>query len=63
MHVGDIVFFPASGKYIKYVIKKIIDDDLLVIIYKSKQFNWLSLSDVIGLNDFLKIYKNEEIYE
>ena len=63
MQVGDIIFYPTREGYIKYIIKKIIDDDLFVTSYKSKQLNWLNISDVITFDDFIKIYKNEEIFE
>ena len=39
-----------------------IDDDILVISFKSKEPNWLNKSDVISLATLKKIYNNEEIY-
>ena len=63
MCVGDIVFFPEEGGFIKYIIKKIVQNEILVISYKTRQFNWLNVSDVIGLDDFIKVYKNERIFE
>ncbi len=63
MQVGDIVFYPTKEGYIKYIIKKIIGNDLFVTSYKSKQLNWLDISDIITFDDFTKIYKNEEVFD
>lgn len=63
MFIGDIVFLPTKEGYVKYVIKKIIDNELLVISYRTKQFNWVDSSEVIELEKFKNIYNNEEIFE
>lgn len=63
MFIGDIVFLPTKEGYVKYVIKKIIDNELLVISSRTKQFNWVDSSEVIELEKFKNIYNNEEIFE
>ncbi len=62
MYVGEIVYLPIREGFVKYVIKKMVDDDILVISFKSKEPNWLNKSDVISLATLKKIYNNEEIY-
>ena len=63
MHSGDIVFFPIKQGFIKYIIKNVIDDELFVISFRSKRTNCIDLKDVIKYDDFIKIYKNEQIFE
>lgn len=64
MYVGDIVYLPVQGGFIKYVVKKIFDNmELLVITYKTKIQNCINASDVITSNDLKKIYSDEIIYE
>ena len=63
MYVGDIVFLPVEGGYIKYIIKKKVDNEILVKTYKSRMLNWLDVSQVLTFDDFINIYKNEEIFE
>lgn len=62
MYIGEIVYLPTREGFVKYIIKKIVDDGLLVISYKTHQLNWLDKSDVISLNQLKRIYNNEEIY-
>lgn len=62
MYIGEIVYLPIRDGFVKYSIKKIVDDNILVISCKTKQPNWLCKSDVISLNKLKKIYNNEEIY-
>ncbi len=62
MYVGEIVYLPIREGFVKYIIKKMVDDDILVISFKSKEPNWLNKSDVISLATLKKIYNNEEIY-
>lgn len=62
MHAGDIVFYPTQDGYIQYVIRKVINDTLVVTSYKTKEQNWVSKSDVIDVDDFINIYKHEKIY-
>lgn len=63
MLAGDIVYYPINGLYIKYIVKMIDDDQIIVTTYKSKQLNWLSKSDVISAIEFKEKHKNEIIYE
>ena len=63
MCTGDIVFLPTNGGYLKYIIKKIIDDELIVKSIKSNKLNWLTKSDVLTLDEFKNKYNNEEIFE
>lgn len=62
MYIGEIVYLPIREGFVKYIIKKIVDDNILVISYKTHQLNWLDKSDVISLNHLKRIYNNEEIY-
>lgn len=62
MYIGEIVYLPIREGFVKYIVKKMVDDNILVISYKTRQLNWLSKSDVISLNKLKKIYNNEEIY-
>ena len=55
MHIGDIVFLPFEGQYIKYKVKKIVGDEILVVSFKDNSLNWLNISDVINLEEYLKI--------
>lgn len=63
MNRGDIVFLPISEGYVKYIIKKIFDGELIVSSYKTHQLNCVNYSDVIDFTTFVKMYNNEEIYE
>lgn len=63
MQPGDIVFLPITNGYVKYIIKSIIDDTLIVTTPKSKQHNWINVSDVIPLEQIIYDYSNKIIYE
>lgn len=63
MCVGDIVFLPTNGGYLKYIIKKIIDDEIIVVSCKSLQLNCLDKSEVIPFQEFINKYNYEQIFE
>ena len=60
---GDIVFYPVNGGYIKYIITKVVGHDIFVKSFKTHSLNWIDASDVIQFEDFIKDYKDEEIFE
>lgn len=62
MCVGEIVYLPIREGFVKYIIKKIVNDELLVLSYKTGQANWVEKSDVLSLIQLQEIYNNEEIY-
>lgn len=63
MLAGEIVYFPYKDGFVRYKIRKIMDDDLLVLTYKSNISNCVPISEVLTTEQFAKTYKNEIIYE
>ena len=63
MYPGEIVYYPYKGVYIKYTIKKIFDNELLVVTTKTLQKNWLTCDEVVSSEHFKELYNNEEIYD
>lgn len=63
MFAGQIVYLPYKGNWIRYKIKKVCDDELLVFTFKSDISNWVSINDVLTTEEFIKCYKDEKIYE
>ena len=60
---GDIVYLPYKGSYIRYKVRKVFDDELLVVTYKTGQTNYVTVDDVLTTEEFSKIYNNERIFE
>ena len=60
---GDIVYLPYKNNYIRYKVRKVFDDGLLVVTYKTGQTNYVTVDDVLTTDEFSKIYKDERIYE
>lgn len=63
MRQGEIVYLPYKGNFIRYKIRKVFDDSLLLITYKSDVSNWVPIDEVLTTSEFAKIYKDEIIYE
>lgn len=63
MFVGQIVYLPYRNCYIRYKIKKVCEDGLLVLTFKGDVPNWVSPDDVMTTDQFIKYYKDEKIYE
>lgn len=63
MVAGEIVYFPYKGSFIRYKIRKVMEDDLLVLTYKGNVANCIPITDVLTTEEFTKLYKNEKIYE
>ena len=63
MVAGDIVYFPYKGGFIRYKIRKVMEDTLLVLTYKGDVMKCVPVDDILTTDQFTKIYKNEKIYE
>lgn len=64
MQRGDIVYLPYKNGFIRYKIRKVLEDnDLLVITFKSGITNYVTVDEVLSTDDFTKIYKDGIIYE
>lgn len=63
MFEGQIVYYPYQNGFIRYRIKKILDDDLVVLTYKGEIPNCIPINDVLTTEQFAKIYTDEIIYE
>lgn len=63
VHVNEIVYIPFYNGYIRYKIKKVFDDSVLALTYKSGVANWLMINELMDTDTFTKIYNNEPIYE
>ena len=56
---NDIVYLPVKDGYIKYKVRRVVDDTVIV---RGNDHNWLSISDVLTEEQFNKQYKGEPIY-
>lgn len=63
MQVDDVVYLPYRNSFIRYRIKKIFDNELLVLSFKSFIPNCVPINEVLTTEQFTKIYKDEKIYE
>jgi hypothetical protein len=63
MFVGQIIYYPYKNGYIRYIIRKIFDDSLLVMTYKSDVSNCIPKDEILTTDEFSKVYHNEKIYE
>lgn len=64
MFIGDTVYYKTTdGNWVRYIVKKKENDELIVFTALSHLPNWVFTSDVVDVNDFIKRYNGEIIYE
>ena len=63
IRINDIVYYKWRDCYIKYYVKKIIDDLIIVNQFKSKVHNCLDKNDVLTETEMQINYNGETIYE
>ena len=62
-HINQVVYYKWRDIYIKYYVKKIIDDLIIVKQYKTKVLNCVDKNDLLTEAQMHINYKGEIIYE
>lgn len=62
-HINQIVYYKWRNVYVKYYIKKIIDDLVIVNQYRSKVHNCIDKSELLTEEQMQSVYNGEKIYE
>lgn len=63
IRINDVVYYKWRDCYIKYCVKKIIDDLIIVNQYKSRVHNCIDRADVLTEAEMHANYRGEVIYE
>lgn len=63
IRINDIVYYKWRDCYVKYYVKKIIDDLIIVNQFRSKLHNCLDKSEVLTEAEMRANYNGETIYE
>lgn len=64
IQINDTVYYKYRNCYIKYIVKKIICDNLIIVnSYHSKSHNCIPREELFSENELFGFYKGEKIYE
>lgn len=61
--INDVVYYRYEGSYIKYYVKKIIDDLIIVSRFKNRSHNCVNESELFSELEFKNNYRGEIVYE
>lgn len=62
-HINEVVYYKWNNIYIKYYVKKIIDDLIIVKQYKTKVLNCIDKNELLTEAQMHINYNGELIYE